>query len=159
MSVLPTDAKERKALPLWTFLMEYFPLTFVELVRIAVAGDKQHLNNDGSGKIRWAREKSTDQLNTAMRHQFDYGCGVKRDTDGRSHLGKAIWRLCAQSEIDLEAEAVPPGGPVLRLFSKPRQMYSGENTYAALCRYCGNEQSAHSWPELYCKPIEQETNT
>lgn len=98
---LPTDDAERKGLPLWTFLMEYFPLAFLEVVRVAVDGDKQHKNE--GGKIRWAREKSTDQLNTAMRHQFDYGTGQTHDKDGRAHLAKAIWRLSAQLQLDEEA--------------------------------------------------------
>ena len=98
--MLPTDYDERKALPLYTFLLEYFPLAFLEVVRVAVDGDKQH-QNDGK-KIRWAREKSTDQLNTAMRHQFDYGMGARYDVDGRAHLGKAIWRLMAQLQLDEE---------------------------------------------------------
>lgn len=102
MSQLPTDYDERKGLPLWTFLMEYFPLAFLALVRISVAGDKQHLNNSESGKIRWARDKSTDQLNTALRHQFDYGTGQKYDIDGHPHLGKAMWRLGAQLQLDEE---------------------------------------------------------
>lgn len=111
---LPTDYDERKGLPLWTFLMEYFPLAFLALVRISVAGDKQHLNNSEPGKIRWAREKSTDQLNTALRHQFDYGTGQKYDVDGHPHLGKAMWRLGAQLQLDEEERLG------LRLPSQPR---------------------------------------
>lgn len=100
--MLPTDYDERKALPVYTFLTEYFPLAFLEVVRVAVAGDKQHLNNPGSSPIRWAREKSTDQMNTALRHIMDYGAGVRYDADGRAHLAKAIWRLSAQLQLDEE---------------------------------------------------------
>src|ERR1022692_4444575 len=60
-------------------------------VGVAVAGDKQHGNTGES--IRWAREKSKDQLNTAFRHLFDYGMAQKLDTDGQRHLSKTIWRL------------------------------------------------------------------
>ncbi len=100
--MLPTDNEERKALPVYTFLTKYFPLAFLEVVRVAVAGDKQHLNNSEPGEIRWAREKSTDQLNTALRHIMDYGMGEAIDTDGRAHLAKAIWRLSAQLQLDEE---------------------------------------------------------
>lgn len=96
---LPTDNVERKALPVWDFLMNYFPDAFLELVRVSVEGNKQH--NPGE-RLHWAREKSTDQLNTAMRHQFDYGTGTPYDTDGRHHLAKAAWRLLAQVQLDLE---------------------------------------------------------
>jgi hypothetical protein len=99
---LPTDYDARKALPLYDFMFGYFPLAWLEVVNVAVAGNKQHLN--GAEKIRWAREKSTDQLNTAFRHLFDYGTGTKIDSDGRAHLAKTIWRLMAQLQLDIEAE-------------------------------------------------------
>ena len=100
--MLPTDYDARKALPLWDFLFGYFPKAWLEVVRVAVAGNTQHQN---VGKtIIWAREKSTDQLNTAFRHQFDYGMGIKKDTDGQWHLAKAIWRLSAQLQLDIEQE-------------------------------------------------------
>lgn len=97
---LPTDYAERKALPVFTFLCEYFPDAFLEVVRVAVSGNKQHLNS-GEG-IRWEREKSTDQMNTALRHMMDYGTGTAVDTDGTYHLAKAIWRLSAQLQLDIE---------------------------------------------------------
>ena len=103
--MLPTDNTERKALPVYTFLTKYFPLAFLEVVRVAVAGDKQHGNT--GPEIQWAREKSTDQLNTALRHLMDYGMGRRHDTDGRAHLAKAICRLSAQLQLDEEASRKP----------------------------------------------------
>jgi hypothetical protein len=97
---LPVDNEARKALPLWSFLMEYFPDAFVEVCKVAVVGNNQH--NPGQ-PLRWAREKSTDQMNTAFRHLFDYGRGTKMDVDGVLHLAKAIWRLSAQLQLDVEA--------------------------------------------------------
>lgn len=82
-------------------MFDYFPDAWLEVVRVAVDGNKQHQNAGAS--IQWDRGKSTDQLNTAFRHQFDYGKGVKIDTDGRAHLGKAIWRLMAQLQLDIES--------------------------------------------------------
>lgn len=124
---LPTDYDERKALPLYTFLTEYFFLAFLEVVRVAVAGDKQHLNNPGTSPIRWAREKSTDQMNTAMRHICDYGTGQKYDVDGRAHLAKAIWRLSAQLQLDEEARLGPPtGAPAYQFTPEPGdRLYGG----------------------------------
>jgi hypothetical protein len=98
---LPTDDKARKRLQCWTYLTEYFPDAFLAEVEVAVAGNEQH--NPGE-KLHWAREKSIDQMNTAFRHQLDYACGVKKDTDGQWHLAKAIWRLKAQLQLDIEAE-------------------------------------------------------
>lgn len=109
---LPIDNKARKALPLWDFLMQYFPDAFVEVCKVAVVGNNQH--NPGE-PLHWAREKSTDQMNTAFRHLFDYGRGTKLDVDGVLHLAKAIWRLSAQLQLDVEASrAVVTDEPVER---------------------------------------------
>jgi hypothetical protein len=98
---LPTDDKSRKALPLWTFLMGYFPDVFVEVAKVSIKGNEQH--NPGQ-PLHWARDKSTDQMNTAFRHLFDYGRGTKRDIDGQYHLAKAIWRLSAELQLLIEQE-------------------------------------------------------
>jgi hypothetical protein len=102
MSSLPEGYTERKEnFPLWDYMFGYFPDSFLAEVAVAVAGNKQH--NPGE-KLHWARGKSMDQLNTAMRHQFDYGQGKKKDVDGCYHLAKAIWRLKAQLQLDIEEE-------------------------------------------------------
>lgn len=94
---LPTDYDARKAIPLFDFLTGYFPLAMVELTKVSVAGNAQHGN--APDKIRWARGKSMDQLNTAMRHMFDHGMGNPVDVDGTMHLAKAAWRLCAEIQL------------------------------------------------------------
>lgn len=98
---LPTDPAARKRLPLWTFLTTYFPDAFVEVVKVAVAGNDQH--NPGQ-PLHWAREKSTNQMDTAMRHMWDHSRGSALDTDGCYHLAKAIWRLSAELQLALEKE-------------------------------------------------------
>lgn len=100
---LPTDDKARKALPLFTFLTEYFPKAFIEVCRVAVIGNDQH--NPGQ-PLHWARHKSTDQMNTSFRHQLDHKMGAVKDIDGAYHLAKAIWRLSAELELTIEAEAL-----------------------------------------------------
>jgi len=99
---LPTDDKTRKEdYPLYSFMFGYFPDAWLAVVQVAVAGNKQH--NPGQ-PLHWARGKSMDQMNTAWRHQWDYGRGVKRDTDGQYHLAKAAWRILAQLQLDIEEE-------------------------------------------------------
>ncbi len=98
---LPTTDAERKALPIFSYVFTYFPDALLAEVGVAVAGNNQH--NPGQ-PLHWAREKSKDQMNTAMRHIWDYGTGTKKDTDGQWHLAKAIWRLKAQLQLDIEAE-------------------------------------------------------
>ncbi len=102
--MLPTEDKARKAIPLFTFLTTYFPDAVLAMVGVSVAGNVQHNPDLDPADIKWAREKSRDQLNTAMRHLWDHGTGVKRDADGQWHLAKAAWRLLAQLQLDIEAE-------------------------------------------------------
>ena len=119
---LPTDYNARKALPLYDFLTGYFPDAIVELVKVSVAGNAQH--NPGE-PLHWARGKSMDQLNTAMRHMFDHGAGHVYD-DGTPlppevlaaiggehpmHLAKAAWRLLAEIQLICEGRRAPPVGP------------------------------------------------
>jgi hypothetical protein len=102
---LPTDDKARKRLQMFTYLMEYFPDAFLAEVEVAVAGNEQH--NPGE-PLNWARGKSKDQLNTAFRHLWDHARGTKKDIDGQWHLAKAIWRLKAQLQLEIEAEFKTP---------------------------------------------------
>lgn len=100
---LPTDPEERKQLQLYTFMFGYFPDAWLEVVRIARLGNEQH--NPGE-PLHWARGKSTDQMNAAFNHVFDYGSGARVDSDGGYHLAKAIWRLMAQLQLDVERDKV-----------------------------------------------------
>lgn len=97
---LPTDAKARKALPIFTYLTEYFPDALLAEVEVAVLGNEQH--NPGE-PLHWSREKSTDQLDCAFRHMLDHKRGVVKDIDGAYHLAKAIWRLKAELQLVIEA--------------------------------------------------------
>ena len=101
-AVLPVEDSARKALPIFTFLCEYFPNAIIALTELCVAGNKQHNPHLPPTAIKWAREKSTDQLNTAFRHMMDYGTGTAKDADGQWHLAKAAWRCLAQLQLDIE---------------------------------------------------------
>lgn len=106
---LPVTAKERKALPVYTYLTEYFPDATLAEVSVSWAGNEQH--NPGE-KMHWARGKSPDQMDCALRHIMDHASNPK-DTDGQYHLAKAIWRLKAELQLVIEAErrialAIPP---------------------------------------------------
>lgn len=97
---LPTEDKARKALPLFTGELMYFPLASLAVAEVSRVGNDQH--NPGE-PLHWAREKSTNQMDTAMRHQMDHGMGNQKDTDGTWHLAKAIWRLKAELQLAMEA--------------------------------------------------------
>ena len=99
MKSLPISYKARKELPLYDFMFGYFPLAWLEVVKVAIEGNNQH--NPGE-RLHWARHKSTDQLNTAFRHLFDHGTGVVKDIDDTYHLAKTIWRLMAELQLIVE---------------------------------------------------------
>ena len=97
MAYLPTGAEERKAIPLWSGLFKYFPDALVEVARLSYIGNLQH--NPGQ-PLHWAREKSTDQEDTILRHLLDSGTV---DTDGVRHSTKVAWRALAKLQLELEA--------------------------------------------------------
>lgn len=101
---MPDDYDGRKALPIWTGVVEYFPDALLEVAAVSKAGNDQH--NPGQ-PLHWAREKSTDQLNTAARHMMQRGT---KDTDGRRHLAKAAWRILAELQLEIEAEVAAKKG-------------------------------------------------
>ena len=98
---VPTDDKDRKAIPIFTGFLMYFPDACMAVAEVSRVGNEQH--NPGE-PLHWAREKSTDQMNTAQRHMVDHGLKNYRDTDGTWHLAKAIWRLCAELQLTIERE-------------------------------------------------------
>jgi hypothetical protein len=98
---LPLKADERKRIPIWGGVICYFPDALAEVAKVSWAGNEQH--NPGE-PLHWARDKSTDQMEAAVRHQFDYATGVAKDVDDQYHLAKAIWRLCAELQLSIEKE-------------------------------------------------------
>ncbi len=98
---LPTDDKARKALPIFRGPLMYFPDALLALAAVCKAGNDQH--NPGE-PLRWAREKSTEQMDTALRHMMDHGMGNVTDTDGMYHLAKAAWRLLAELQLTIEKD-------------------------------------------------------
>lgn len=96
-----SEAQQLKETPIYSGVISYFPEAMKEVARVSFIGNEQH--NPGE-PLHWAREKSKDQMDAALRHIIDYASGIKIDKDGASHLGKAIWRLMAQLELDMEKE-------------------------------------------------------
>jgi hypothetical protein len=96
--MLPTDPKARKAIPLYTGLVKYFPDALAEVAKVSFVGNEQH--NPGQ-PLRWAREKSVDQEDTLLRHLFEAGT---RDTDGQRHSAKVAWRALALLQLEIERD-------------------------------------------------------
>lgn len=97
-SHLPTDAKARKALPICTGVLDYFPDALAAVAEVSRIGNDQH--NPGQ-PLHWAKGKSTDHADCAIRHFTERGT---RDTDGGRHTAKAAWRVLAYLQMEIEAE-------------------------------------------------------
>lgn len=97
-TMLPTDAKERKATPITTGVLDYFPLALAEIARVSKAGNDQH--NPGQ-PLHWAKGKSTDHADCLVRHLLERGT---KDTDGQRHSAKMAWRALALLQTELEEE-------------------------------------------------------
>ena|SRR5579864_2828057 len=100
-AVLPSDAKERKNIPIGTGVLDYFPAALAEVAKISFVGNQQH--NPGQ-ELHWARGKSQDQADTIIRHFLERG---KLDVDGMRHSAKLAWRALALLQLELEAEGAP----------------------------------------------------
>jgi hypothetical protein len=95
---LPTDAKARKIVPIYSGFVNYFPLAMAEVARLSRDGNEQH--NPGS-PLHWDRSKSGDELDALMRHLVESGT---RDTDGHWHDTKVAWRAMANLQKLLEKQ-------------------------------------------------------
>lgn len=95
---LPIDPAERKGIPLATGVLDYFPDALAAVAEVSRIGNEQH--NPGQ-PLHWAKGKSTDHADCAVRHLVDRGT---RDTDGGRHTAKAAWRVLALLQMEIEAE-------------------------------------------------------
>lgn len=101
-SVLPTDPSARKAIPMMTGCLDYFPAALAEVAKVSKLGNDQH--NPGE-PLHWARGKSTDEADTIVRHLMERG---SLDTDGTRHTAKAAWRVLALLQKELEEAGLAP---------------------------------------------------
>ena len=88
--------KERKATPIYSGVVKYFPHALKYGSKVSLAGNEQHHPDN---PLHWDKSKSTDHLDALMRHLMD---SDKIDDDGLLHLGKVAWRALAALEDKLE---------------------------------------------------------
>lgn len=93
-----TDAKARKALPVFSGVLRYFPDALCAVAELSRIGNDQH--NPGQ-PLHWAKEKSTDEYDALTRHLLDVGTV---DTDGVRHATKVAWRALAGLQREIERE-------------------------------------------------------
>lgn len=100
MSIKRETVEERKALPLASGVLDYFPDALLAVAEVSRVGNEQHHPGE---PLHWDKSKSTDEADALLRHLLDRGT---RDTDGMRHSAKVAWRALAllQRELDREAE-------------------------------------------------------
>jgi hypothetical protein len=94
---LPKDYDARKAIPIATGVLDYFPDALAEVAKCSVVGNEQHSPGE---PLHWARGKSMDQANTLIRHFLERG---ETDSDGVRHSAKVAWRALALLQLEIEA--------------------------------------------------------
>ena len=95
--------EERKATPIFTGVLMYFPDAIKAVAQCSMAGNNQH---HADKPLHWDRSKSGDELDAAMRHLTDHASGIVYDDDGIRHITKTCWRLLAFLQKELEKSVV-----------------------------------------------------
>lgn len=91
------ESAKRKATPICTGVLDYFPDALAAVARVSKAGNDKH--NPGQ-PLHWSRGKSNDHADCVVRHlatrdQIDV-------TDGETHLAHAAWRVLALLQLQQE---------------------------------------------------------
>ena len=96
--IKPTDkAAERKATPVFSGVLKYFPNALKEVAKCSQAGNDQHHPDK---PLHWDMDKSKDEYDALTRHLIDHTINPI-DDDGTLHLAKVAWRALAGLERHL----------------------------------------------------------
>lgn len=95
---LPKNAEERKACPIATGFLDYFPDAVAAVASVSFAATAQHHPEKG---MHWDRSKSFDEADAMLRHFMERGT---LDGDGQRHSAKMTWRALALLQKEIEAE-------------------------------------------------------
>ena len=95
-------AEKRKATPIYSGVVKYFPLALAEIAICSQVGNDQHNPNT---PLHWDRAKSGDELDALMRHLTDHASGEIFDDDGVRHIVKCGWRMLAFIQKTMEQDA------------------------------------------------------
>ena len=87
---LPTNAEERKAIPIYTGFVKYFPDAMAAVAKVSLKGGIQHGQTPET--LHWDRSKSGDELDAMMRHVID------------EDWAQVAWRAMANLQKKIEEE-------------------------------------------------------
>lgn len=93
--------QKRKATPIYSGVIKYFPDAIKEIAKASYEGQIQH-NPDKP--LAWDRSKSGDELDAMMRHLIDHASGEVFDDCGTRHIVKCGWRILAYIQKTVEAD-------------------------------------------------------
>lgn len=146
MAHVPSDAKARKAIPLYSGLLRYFPDALQAVADLSRVGNEQH--NPGQ-PLHWAKEKSTDEHDALVRHILDAGT---RDSDGVRHSAKVAWRALAALQREIEADKGQPGqvDPKLLVSKAPREQMDPVPIEPFAFKPWGKQADASLGPDPSC---------
>lgn len=103
---LPTDPKARKAVPIVTGCLDYFPDALAAVARLSLRANAKH--NPGQ-PLHWSKSKSADHADCLVRHLLERG---KVDSEMQeSHTVHVAWRALALLQTEIE-NAVRNSAPV-----------------------------------------------
>jgi hypothetical protein len=91
--VLPTDSEERKQLPIFSGVLNYFPLAIAAVARLSKRGNDKH--NPGE-PLHWERGKSQDHADCMARHLVDietFNCELDEYEDAQCMAWRALAKL------------------------------------------------------------------
>ncbi len=100
---IPDEPAWRKARPLASGVLDYFPDALLGVAHCSKVGNDQH--NPGQ-PLHWAKEKSSDEADALLRHLMARGT---TDSDGVDHSAKVAWRALALYQRELDARKPQPG--------------------------------------------------
>ena len=96
-AAMQSESATRKASPVWSGVLNYFPDALLAVARVSKAGNDKH--NPGQ-PLHWSREKSNDHMDCAARHMLT---PFAIDPDSREiHLANAAWRILAELQLYCE---------------------------------------------------------
>jgi hypothetical protein len=93
------ESAERKAAPLWSGVMLFFPDALMAVARLSKKANDKH--NPGM-PLHWSKEKSNDHGDCLTRHQLE---PEKMDEETQEiHAVHVAWRALAQLQIIIERQ-------------------------------------------------------
>lgn len=95
---LPVDARARKAIPLCTGVLDFFPDALALVARVSLAGRDQHHPGE---PLKFHRGTSPDDADALLRHLAQRGT---LDEDSMPHSAKVAWRALAMLQRECDAQ-------------------------------------------------------